>query len=113
MKKFLFVFSLFSFIHRYDLLDRLDTNEKVGASVITFARMAGPVVVFTVISLQEDAQNKNCTFKKGRQCVEDCRAMIPAIEENVSNHADLLFIDPCPLSYRRDSIKQESIRMKK
>lgn len=105
-----------TFIHRDELLEGLGSDEEgyIGTSSIKFARMVGLDDVFTVVGFKEEAKGKAQTAAKPSQKVDDYIALIPNIEQDLSDSPDLLaFYSSLTPGYRKDwaryvySAKQE------
>jgi hypothetical protein len=105
-----------TFIHRDDLLEGLGSDEDgyIGTSSIKFARMVGLDDVFTVVGFKEEARGKAQAAAKLSQKVDDYIALIPNIEQDLSDSPELLtFYSSLTPGYRKDwaryvySAKQE------
>lgn len=106
-----------TFIHRDDLLEGLGSDEEgyIGTSSVKFARMVGLDDVFTVVGLKEEAKGKAQTAAaKPSQKVDDYIALIPNVEQDLSDDPELLaFYSSLTPGYRKDwaryvySAKQE------
>jgi len=105
-----------TFIHRDDLLEGLGSDEDgyIGTSSVKFARMVGLDDVFTVVGFKEEAKGKAQTAAKPSQKVDDYIALIPNIEQDLSDSPELLaFYSSLTPGYRKDwaryvySAKQE------
>lgn len=105
-----------TFIHRDDLLEGLGSDEDgyIGTSSVKFARMVGLDDVFTVVGFKEEARGKAQTAAKPSQKVDDYIALIPNIEQDLSDSPELLaFYSSLTPGYRKDwaryvySAKQE------
>ncbi|GGD91251.1 YdeI/OmpD-associated family protein [Paenibacillus nasutitermitis] len=111
-----------TFIHRDELLGGLGADEDgyIGASSIKFSRMVGLNEVFTVVGLKADAQTKNRPSSKPSQSVDDYLLMIPDVEKDLQDNAEVLaFYQSLTPGYRKDwaryvySAVQEETRAKR
>ncbi|RCW76911.1 YdeI/OmpD-associated family protein [Saliterribacillus persicus] len=111
-----------SFIHRDQLLPRLNANNEgyIGESTIKFARMVSLDDTYTMVGFKKDARSKGKVSKKASQLVGDYVDKVSWIEQDLVNTPDLLlFYQNLTPGYKKDwaryvySAKREETREKR
>ncbi len=100
-----------TFIHRDNLLEGLNANEKdgfLGSSNLKFSRMVGLDETFTVVGLKEASKEKNRLSTEPGQCVDDYLDMIPFIKRFTRYTAFTYFL-PLPYPWLSKGLGTRSI----
>ncbi len=111
-----------SFIHRDQLLPRLNANNEgyIGESTIKFARMVSLDDTYTMVGFKKDAKNKGKVSKKASQSVGDYVDKVSGIEQDLVNTPELLlFYQSLTPGYKKEwaryvySAKRDETREKR
>ncbi|OMD40853.1 hypothetical protein BSK56_28275 [Paenibacillus borealis] len=111
-----------AYIHRDSLFEGggADEDGYIGTSNLKFARMVGLNEVFTVVGFKEEARKNKDASSKPSQRVDDYTSMIPAVEQDLTDSAEILdFYQSLTPGYRKDwaryvySAVQEETREKR